>query len=219
MGIGKIIKVEKGQLEQYWPIIGGTIVFNQIKHVMNAFNHIVPKFLYLTLSMSMLIVGCDNSSGGKETEQLNNDNDPTNIEQPISHDSTTTDGIRNNQMGNVENMENQSDIVVMENFNDQNWEKFSTDRNFGTGENLSLQNINTKNIGAESWKSYENYQYRVIYYSENGTLKAKPIVKTNNNQHFQLTTRNNDSLALKGLWDQIQSEVGEIKRNTSLIVQ
>lgn len=182
---------------------------------MNAVNHILPKFIYLTLSMSMLIVGCDNSSGSKDTEQLNNDNDPTNIEQPRALDSNQNSGNADQDMGNIQNLENDSDIVVMQNFNDQNWEKFRTDRSFGTGQNFNLQDIDTRNIGADSWKDWENYQYRVIYYSENGSLKAKPVLRTTDRQHIQLTESAVDSLALKGLWDEIQREISEIKNKTN----
>ena len=192
-------------------------IFNQIYTIMNGLNHQLPKVIYLTICMSMLIVGCNNSShGNKETQQKNNDNDPTKIEQPRGQDSLQMKDRNTNQViGTLQNLDNDSDIVVMQNFNDPQWEKFKTERNFGSGENFNFQNINTGNIGGESWKSWENYQYRIIYYSENGSLKAKPLLRTADNKHIQLTQTAVDSLALKGLWDQIQNEVSETKKSNS----
>jgi hypothetical protein len=183
----------------------------------------------------LLLMACENnSSGSKDTTQMDNDDDPTNIENQTGQDidNRTTMGTdrnvgsmdntgansdnldRNNTGANTGvsgNMDSSDDIVVIQNFDDQKWQKFRTDRNFQSGENISFNDINTSNMGADSWKTYQNKQYRIVYYTDNGSLKARPIVRTDDNTEIQLTTQTARSMSLQGLWDEIQKEVSGLK--------
>jgi hypothetical protein len=117
----------------------------------------------------------------------------------------------NERTGMSGNMDTNSDIVVIQNFDDKKWQKFRTDRNFQTGDNVSFNDITSRNIGAESWKTWQNKQYRIVYYTDNGALKARPIVKTDDNKEVQLTSQTVQSMSLQGLWDEVQKEVSGLK--------
>lgn len=162
-----------------------------------------PKVIYLSLIFSLIILGCDpDSSGSKETQQIDNDEDPTAIERPRGQDPL---------LPTSENsLDDQGEFVVIEDFNEENWQKLSQEYNLGNIQDSTRNRINSEKVGAEAWKSWDVYQYRVVYFVKDGDLKAKPILKNKSNEEIDFTARNIDSLNMNELWT-------EINRNTSVI--
>lgn len=161
---------------------------------------------YLALMFCFIIVGCNpDSSGAKETQQLNNDNDPTAIERPKSQESLLSKSKdKTNERG---------EFVVIQNFDESTWPKISKDLNLGKVENSTMTTINSKTIGVDMWKPWGEYQYRVIYFSENGSLKAKPMLKNKDNTEMEFSTQMVDSLKMKELWTEIQRSSSNISSN------
>lgn len=171
------------------------------------FNRLPFRIIYFAV-FGMIFMGCDpNSTGSKDTEQLNNDNDPTNIETPTNQDNRSSD--------NFGNMENDGEFVVIQDFEEDEWAKFSEDRNLESISNSSLNNMNARNFGAESWKTWEGHQYRIVYFSENGSLKARALLKTSDNREMEVSNKNLDSLNIQGFRDEIQRNLTDISSNYS----
>lgn len=106
-------------------------------------NQIFSRAPYLALMFCFIIVGCNpDSSGAKETQQLDNDEDPTAIERPRSQDPLLTES--------QGTMDDQGEFVVIQNFDETDWPKFSQDFNLGKVENSTMTTINSRTIGADS---------------------------------------------------------------------
>lgn len=160
-------------------------------------NQKFSRIAYLALMFCFIIVGCNpDSSGAKETEQLNNDNDPTAIEKPKSRDPLL--------LQSQNSLDDQGEFVVIQNFSESDWSKISQDFNLSRVDNSTITTINSKNIGADGWKPWGEYQYRVIYFSESGSLKAKPILKNKDNSEVEFSNQLVDSLKMEDLWNEIQ---------------
>lgn len=145
----------------------------------------------------MFIVGCNSdSSGSKETEQLDNDHDPTAIEYPRGQEpqpSETTGQI-----------DDKGEFVVIQDFDQSSWPEMRKSFNLNEISNAAESQITSNAVGASAWKPWGEYQYRVIYFSEGGALKAKPQLRGRDNEEFGFSTQLIDSLNMEQLWIEIQ---------------
>lgn len=165
-----------------------------------------PRVIYLCLMFVMLIVGCDSdSSGAKETLQLDNDEDPTAIERPRRVEPLLLE--------NTNKIDDKGEYVVIQDFDEKDWQKIRQDFNLGSVEDSRMTTINSKNIGADEWKPWDMYQYRIIYFSEGGSLKAKPLLRNKVNEEMEFSSQMLDSLKIEGLWSEIQRSSSNISKN------
>lgn len=163
------------------------------------------RIIYLAV-IGMIIFGCDpNSLGSKDTEQLNNDHDPTNIEIPRDQD--------NRQLDSFSNMDDDGEFVVIQDFGEEDWVKFREDRNLEAISNSSFNHINAQNSGAESWKPWEGHQYRIVYFSEEGSLKARAHLMTPDNREIEVSNTTLDSLNIQELRNEIQRSLDDVSAN------
>ncbi|WP_157373336.1 hypothetical protein [Algoriphagus terrigena] len=159
--------------------------------------------MYLTLGFCMLIAGCDpNSTGSKDTQQLDNDNDPTKVEDPGVTDDMSS--------GELERRERAEELVLVTDFEDSDWQGIKEELKLESVEDSIRDSFGSGNVGADAWRSRDNYEYRLIYYSEDGYLKTKPQLRSKQGQKSSIAINSLDSLAMEDLWE-------EIERNTSRI--
>ena len=161
------------------------------------------KAMYLTLGFCMLIAGCNpNSSGSKDTEQRDRDNDPTQVENTVAQD-TLSPGVLNRPG-------RENGLVVVNDFEESDWQRIQQDLDLQFVDDSISSSYGSRNVGADAWKSWDTYEYRLIYYTEDGSLKAKPQLRSRQGQNDGVAVQSLDAGATEELWK-------EIEKNTSAI--
>lgn len=173
---------------------------------MKDLNRVLLIKIILCILLSLSFVECDpKSSGSNETQQLDNDNDPTTIETGEATDTLLMDGT-------IELDEN-GEFVVIRDFDHNRTQKFREEFNLQAINDSATSQMNSRIIGVDDWKSWGEYQFRVVYSVDGGSLKAKPILKNNNNEQINLSFETIDSLNLSTLWTEIQHRSLTITNN------
>lgn len=172
------------------------------------------KIVYPALLSFLLLGACDErNTGSNSTEDWENSTLDSSSEQ-MSNSPNTYDN-NNNMDNNVGKMNNDGEFVVIRNFNEQDWNTVRSQNNLQDVNEPTMGQYTTQNSAASSWKSMGDYKYRVIYYSQNGELRAKPLLRTQDDQEIPMSSNTVDSLGVQDIWSDIQQSTSRISGNSN----
>jgi hypothetical protein len=174
-------------------------------------NYPLFKVKYLPLILGLMLVGCGgNSSGSLDSVQIDEDEDPTHVEVPRVQNPPQIDdddSRENLNSGFYEGLDEKGEVILLREFDQAQWGQMMQEYNLSGTEEFTTYGVNSQYAGADQWKSWNDYEYRIIYFSSDGALRAKPVLRRKDGTKIQMSNQTIDSLNMDGLWEEIQNKM------------